>query len=47
VPLDGAAPFDALRHDPEAAPLPPEVAAVLSEIERTRDWARYRLGAVA
>lgn len=47
VPLDGAAPFDVLRHDPEAAPLPPEVAATLSEIERTRDWARYRLGAVA
>ena len=43
VAVDGAVPFDALRHDPEAPPLPPEVAATLGEIERTRDWARYRL----
>ena len=47
VPAEGAAPFTLLRHDPEAPPLPAEVAATLSEIERTRDWARYRLGAVA
>jgi hypothetical protein len=37
-------PFDMLRHDPEAPALPPEAAAVLAEIERTRDWSRFRLG---
>lgn len=39
----GDEPFTTLRHDPEAAPLPAEAAAVLREIERTRDWGRYRL----
>jgi len=40
----GDMPFDMLRHDPEAPALPPEAAAVLAEIERTRDWSRFRLG---
>ncbi len=39
----GAAPFDVLRHDPEAPPLPAAAQALLSEIERTRDWSRFRL----
>jgi FAD/FMN-containing dehydrogenase len=43
VPLPGAAPFDTLRHDPEAPPLPAAAAAALDDIERTRDWGRYRL----
>ncbi len=43
VAAEGALSFEVLRHDPEAPPLPPEVAATLSDIERTRDWARYRL----
>ena len=47
VAREGAVPFDALRHDPEAAALPPEASAVLADIERTRDWSRYRLGAIA
>lgn len=40
----GAVPFEVLRHDPEAPSLPPDVAAMLGDIERTRDWARFRLG---
>jgi FAD/FMN-containing dehydrogenase len=36
-----------LRHDPEAPPLPAEARAVLDDIERRRDWARFRLGAIA
>ena len=44
VARDGDVPFDLLRHDPEAPALPPEAAAVLAEIERTRDWSRFRLG---
>jgi FAD/FMN-containing dehydrogenase len=44
VARDGDVPFDLLRHDPEAPSLPPEAAAVLAEIERTRDWSRFRLG---
>ena len=43
VAAEGATAFDVLRHDPDAPPLPAEVTAALSEIERTRDWARYRL----
>jgi FAD/FMN-containing dehydrogenase len=43
VPLPGARPFDMLRHDPEAPPLPAAVQAVLDDIERTRDWGRFRL----
>jgi hypothetical protein len=35
-----------LRHDPEAPPLPPVVAAILADIERTRDWSRDRLRAL-
>lgn len=46
VAVDGAVPFDVLRHDPEAPPLPAEAAAVLATIERTRDWARYRLSPI-
>lgn len=46
VALPGAVPFDELRHDPAAAPLPAEAAAVLAEIERTRDWSRFRLAAI-
>lgn len=46
VPMPGALPFDTLRHDPEAPPLPEAVAAVLAEIERTRDWGRPRLDAL-
>lgn len=46
VALPGAMPFDALRHDPQAAPLPPAAAAVLADIERTRDWSRDRLAAI-
>lgn len=42
----GAAPFDMLRHDPEAPPLPAAAQALLSEIERTRDWSRFRLEAL-
>jgi FAD/FMN-containing dehydrogenase len=46
VARDGAVPFDVLRHDPEAPALPPEAAAVLADIERTRDWGRDRLAAI-
>jgi FAD/FMN-containing dehydrogenase len=46
VPLPGAAPFDVVRHDPAAPPLPEPVAALLAEIERTRDWGRPRLAAL-
>lgn len=46
VARDGDVPFDALRHDPEAPALPPEAAAVLADIERTRDWGRDRLAAI-
>ena len=47
VALPGAEPFDVLRHDPAAAPLPPEAAAVLAEVEQTRDWSRFRLAALS
>lgn len=43
VALPGAVPFDELRHDPSAPPLPAEAAAVLAEVERSRDWSRFRL----
>ncbi len=46
VALPGAEPFTALRHDPEAPALPAAAQALLSEIERTRDWGRYRLDAL-
>jgi hypothetical protein len=46
VPLPGARPFDTLRHDPEAPPLPTAAQAVLDDIERTRDWGRDRLAAL-
>lgn len=46
VALPGAVPFDELRHDPAAVPLPAEAASVLVEIERTRDWSRFRLAAI-
>ncbi|AMW04089.1 hypothetical protein GEMMAAP_03040 [Gemmatimonas phototrophica] len=39
----GDVPFDVLRHDPEAPALPAEAAALLAQIEKTRDWGRYRL----
>jgi FAD/FMN-containing dehydrogenase len=42
----GAQPFTMLRHDPEAPALPPTAQALLAEIERTRDWGRYRLAAL-
>jgi FAD/FMN-containing dehydrogenase len=38
-----AEPFTMLRHDPEAPALPAVVQTLLAEIERTRDWGRYRL----
>jgi FAD/FMN-containing dehydrogenase len=38
-----APPFTTLRHDPAAAPLPPSARATLDEIERQRDWGRFRL----
>jgi FAD/FMN-containing dehydrogenase len=47
VARDGATPFDALRHDPEAAPLPAAARAALDDIEQRRDWARFRLDAIA
>ena len=40
---DGDRPIEALRHDPEAAPLPVAARAVLDDIERTRNWNRFRL----
>lgn len=39
----GAEPFTMLRHDPEAPALPAAAQALLAEVERTRDWGRYRL----
>lgn len=38
-----ALPFDQLRHDPEAPALPAEARAALDDIERRRDWGRFRL----
>lgn len=46
VALPGAEPFTTLRHDPEAPALPAAAQALLAEIERTRDWGRYRLEAL-
>ncbi|WP_411281205.1 FAD-binding oxidoreductase [Gemmatimonas sp.] len=43
---DGDRPFADLRHDPDAAPLPTAARAVLDDIERTRDWNRFRLDSV-
>ncbi len=39
----GDDPLAVLRHDPEAPPLDPAAQALLADIERTRDWARFRL----
>ncbi len=39
----GDQPIGALRHDPEAEPLPAAARATLDEIERTRHWNRFRL----
>lgn len=47
VALPGAVPFDQVRHDPDAPALPAEAAALLAEIERTRDWSRYRLAGLS
>ena len=44
VATPGAVPFEVLRHDPAAPALPAEAAAALADIERTRDWSRFRLG---
>lgn len=46
VPLPDARPFDALRHDPDAAPLPTEARQLLDTIEQRRDWSRDRLTAL-
>ena len=43
---DGDRPITALRHDPDAAPLPAAARAALDEIERTRSWHRFRLDAI-
>jgi FAD/FMN-containing dehydrogenase len=40
----GDDPLAVLRHDPEASALDPAAQAILAEIERTRDWSRFRLG---
>jgi FAD/FMN-containing dehydrogenase len=47
VARDGDQPFAALRHDPEAAPLPAAVRVALDAIERERAWNRYRLEAIS
>jgi hypothetical protein len=47
VARDGDQPFAALRHDPEAAPLPAAVRVALDAIERERAWSRYRLEAIS
>ena len=36
-------PLASLRHDPAAAAIDPRARAVLDQIERERDWARFRL----
>lgn len=36
-------PFGEVRHDPRVPALPPEVRAILDEVERTRGWHRHRL----
>ena len=36
----------ALRHDPDAVPLPAAARSALDEIERTRSWNRFRLDAI-
>ena len=46
IATDGAAPFEALRHDPEAASLPDAARAVLDAVEQRRDWSRFRLEAL-
>lgn len=43
VAAEDALPWHDLRHDPEAPALPPEAAAMLAEIERTRNWSCDRL----
>ncbi len=46
VALPDAAPFTMLRHDPAAEALPERARTVLDEIERRRDWSRFRLAAL-
>jgi hypothetical protein len=43
---DGDRAITALRHDPDAVPLPAAARAALDEIERTRSWNRFRLDAI-
>jgi FAD/FMN-containing dehydrogenase len=43
---DGDRSIAALRHDPEAPPLPAVARAALDDIERTRRWDRFRLDAI-
>ena len=43
---EGDRAITALRHDPDAVPLPAAARAALDEIERTRGWSRFRLDAI-
>ena len=46
IALSGDHAITALRHDPDAVPLPAAARSALDEIERTRSWNRFRLDAI-
>ena len=46
LPAGGADPLSNIRFDPLSPQLPPEVRAVLDQIERERAWHRFRLGQI-